>query len=282
MAAGLVLLAYIAVHTLWTTGLQAASWHAVNKYQELLIAPLLLALLHDARHRLVFIRAVICGAVVLALVYWAALLEPRLYQVLGNRRISAGFALAVCAFVLLIRAQGQARPWPARALAAVLALTVLFAIDGRTGHVVLLVLASCAAWLHSPRRWRWVAALACPLLVVALAISSDAVYSRVKETLAGSQPPGPTGMFTSTTIRIEMLRLTADLSVRHGATGAGFANYSAVHEQAARERYGGKGPAEGNPQRVLGPGPQSAQRIRDAAGGRRDRVAGAVPRLARA
>ena len=68
MAAGLVLLAYIAVHTLWTTGLQAASWHAVNKYQELWIAPLLLALLHDARHRLVFIRAVISGAVVLALV----------------------------------------------------------------------------------------------------------------------------------------------------------------------------------------------------------------------
>ena len=51
MAAGLVLLAYIAVHTLWTTGLHVASWHAVNKYQELWIAPLLLALLHDARHR---------------------------------------------------------------------------------------------------------------------------------------------------------------------------------------------------------------------------------------
>ena len=60
---------------------------------------------------------------------------------LGSRRISAGFVLAVCAFLVLMRARGQPRPWPARALAAFLALTVLFAIEGRTGHVVLLVLA---------------------------------------------------------------------------------------------------------------------------------------------
>ena len=59
---------------------------------------------------------------------------------LESRRISAGFVLAVCAFLVLMRARGQARPWPARALAAFLALTVLFAIEGRTGHVVVIVL----------------------------------------------------------------------------------------------------------------------------------------------
>jgi ADP-heptose:LPS heptosyltransferase/O-antigen ligase len=244
MAAGLLLFAYIAVHTLWTTGLQPASWQAVNRYHELLIAPLLLALLSDARHRRIFFRAVICGAVLVALMYWAAFLEPSLTPLFERRRISAGFALAVCAFVLLARTQGQPRPWPARALSLFLALTVLFAINARTGHLVLLVLAPCAAWLYSPRRWRWPAALACPLIVLAFALSSDAVRSRVDETLAGSQAANSTGGFTSTTIRIELIRLAADLSVRHGATGAGYANYPAVHAQAARERYQGQDAAK--------------------------------------
>jgi heptosyltransferase-3 len=244
MAAGLALLAYIGVHTLIVSGIQGL--HAANRYQELLAAPLLMALLHDARHRVVFIRAVMSGAVLLAAMYWAALLEPRLYAVLGSRRISAGFALAVCSFVLLVRADGQPRPWPARALAAFMAVTVLFAIDGRTGHVVLLVLASCAAWLHSPRRWRWLAALAIPLLVVAVAMGSGAVNSRLKETVAGSQPADAAGQVSSTTIRIELMRLAGDLVVRHGATGAGYANYAEVNEQAARERYRKGAPDQGH------------------------------------
>jgi heptosyltransferase-3 len=244
MAGGLVLLAYITAHTLWTSGLHEATWHAVNKYQELWMAPLLLALMRDARHRQIFIRAVMSGAVLLALLYWAALLEPRLYHWLGDWRISSGFALAVCAFLLLTQAQGQPRSGPARALAAFLALTVLFAIASRTGYVVLIVLASCAAWLHSPRRWRWFAALAGPLLVAMIAVGSHSVDDRVKETLAGSQPAGPTGEFTSTTIRIELLRLAGDLVLRYGATGAGFANYAEVHERAALERYRGKTAAQ--------------------------------------
>lgn len=235
MAAGLLLLAYMGVHTLIVSGMPGM--HAVNRYQELLAAPLLMALLHDARHRLVFFRALMVGAVFLAATYWAALLEPRLYSALGNRRISAGFALVVCAYVLLLRANGQPRPWPARALSAFMAVTVLFAIDGRTGHVLLLVLASCAAWLHSPRRWRWLAALAIPLLVLAVAMGSSAVNSRLKETVAGSQPANGHGDLSSTGIRIELLRLAGDLIARHGTVGAGYANYSAVHQEAARERY---------------------------------------------
>ncbi|HWP12751.1 MAG TPA: O-antigen ligase family protein, partial [Ramlibacter sp.] len=250
MAAGLLLLAYIAVHTLIVTGPSSNGGHAINKYQELLVAPLLLALLHDPRHRLVFFRCLIAGAVVLAAMYWAALFEPRLYALLGNRRISAGFALAVCAFVLLVRADGQRRPWPARAISAFLAVTVLFAIDGRTGHVVLLVLASCAAWLHSPRRWRWLAALAIPLLVLAVAMGSATVSSRVKETVAGSQPADRSGALSSTGIRIELLRVARDLVIRHGLTGAGFANYSAVNEQATRERYPDGASPQAHPQDV--------------------------------
>ena len=234
MAAGLALLAYIVAHTLWTTGLTQVSWHAINRYHELLFAPVLFALMSEGRHRLIFMRALLVGAVLLALAHWVVLLVPGLAPMLLSRRISAGFALAVCAFLVLMRARGQARPWPARALAAFLALTVLVAIEGRTGHVVVTVLLSFAAWLHSPPRWRWAAAVASPLLVLAFAMNSDAMQTRIKETLAGTQPVGPDGKLSSTGIRIELLRVGSDLARRHAATGAGFANYPAAHQEAAR------------------------------------------------
>jgi len=243
MAAGLGLLAYIVAHTLWSTGLTAASWHAINRYHELLFAPLLLAMMGDGRHRLIFMRALLASAVLLALAHWAALLVPSLAPMLESRRISAGFALAVCAFLVLMRARGQARPWPARALAAFLALTVLLAIEGRTGHVVMIVLVSCAAWLHSPPRWRWAAAVASPLLVLAFAMGSDAMQTRIKETIAGTQPVGPSGQLSSTGIRIELLRVAGDLARRHAVAGAGFANYSTVHAQAARAMNSPQGSA---------------------------------------
>lgn len=238
MAAGLALLAYIAVHTLWTTGVERASLRTINQYQELLLAPLVFALLQDARYRRVFIRGLFVGATLLALAHWAALVLPALSNSLSSRRISTGFALAVCAFLALMQTQGKPRPWPGRALAAFLAATVLFAVDSRTGHVVLVVLVSCAGWGLSPRRWRWAAALAAPLLVLVLAMASGAVGSRLKETLAASQSAPSTGPLTSTAIRVNMMHVAVDLVQRYALTGAGFANYSTVHEQAARARYG--------------------------------------------
>jgi heptosyltransferase-3 len=247
MAAGLALLAYIAIHTLWTTGPGLAGVVTINHYQELLLAPLLFALLKDARCRRVFLRALFIGVTLLALAQWGALVLPRLATALSSRRISVGFALALCAFMALMQAQSRPRRWPGRALAAFLAATVLFAVNARTGHVVLIVLVSYAAWQHSPRRWRWAAVLAAPLLVMVLAMASGAVGSRLKETLAASQSVPAAGPLSSTAIRVNMIQVGADLVRRYALTGAGFANYSAVHEQAARARYGQEPAIIGDP-----------------------------------
>lgn len=238
MALGLVLLAFIMVHTLFVSGFTAAALQTLSRYKELLVAPLLLALLQQARHRRIFIGSLIAGVVLLALAHWASLLGPGLDSLLATRRISAGFALAVCAFVVLMLARGKRNPWPAFALAALLAVTVLFAIDGRTGHIVLLLLAGCAAWLCSPPRRRWFTAAGAVVVAGALALGSGAVNERLKETLAGSQVNAANGELSPTGIRIELLRLAGDLVRKYAITGAGFAKYGAVHEQAARERYG--------------------------------------------
>ncbi|MDB5881407.1 MAG: hypothetical protein JWP43_1285, partial [Ramlibacter sp.] len=237
MAAGLVLLAYIAVHTLWISGAHMPALHAINHYQELLLAPMLFALLQDARCRRVFLRALFVGVTLIAIAQWAALLLPPLAAVLDRRRISVGFGLALCAFLALTQAESRPRRWPGRALAVFLAATALFAVNARTGHVVLVILASCAAWWLSPRRWRWAALVAAPLLVMVLAMASGAVGSRLQETLAASQTAPSAGPLSSTAIRVNMMQVGMDLVRRYALSGAGFANYSQVHEQAARARY---------------------------------------------
>ena len=244
MAIGLALLAWIAVHTLVASGAGRESVRAINQYQELLLAPVLAALLLRARDRQVFLRAFVAGCVFLALVYWSIVLQPEMRHVVGERRISAGFALSVCAFLLVLRARGHPHGWWLRGLAASLTLTVLFALDSRTGYILVLVLAAAAAWLHAPRGWRWLAVLAGPLVVLALAFGSDSMEERVSETLAGTQPAGATGEFTSTTIRIELIRISSDVVRRHWVGGAGYAKYQAAHEQAARERARGLTPPE--------------------------------------
>lgn len=236
MALGLVLLAYIAVHTLWISGFTPATWHAINRYHELAMAPLLLALFRLASGRRLFFTGLICGALAYAVAHWVSLFLPRLAQYLDPRHISAGFGLALCAFVLLEQACGNRRPWLLRSAAAFLAITVLFAIEGRTGHVVLVLLVACAAWLHSAPRWKWVAVVTLPLAVIALALASTAVQNRVSETLAASSPTSGLPQ-SSTAIRVELLRNGLDLASRHALIGAGFTRYAEVHEQVALARY---------------------------------------------
>lgn len=237
MAAGLLLLAYIALHTILTSGLTPAARQAINRYHELFMAPVLLALFRLVSARRAFFRGLACGAVVYAAAHWLAAFSLPLPIDLASRRISAGFGLALCAFILLDQARGSAQPWLLRSAAAFLALTVLFAIDGRTGHVLVLLLVAVAAWQHSPRRWRWGAVVALPLAVLALSLSSTAVQSRLGETL-GRLGPTEGAPLTSTAIRVELLRNGLTLARQHFALGAGFARYQEIHEQAAQARYG--------------------------------------------
>ncbi|RYF43527.1 MAG: O-antigen ligase domain-containing protein [Comamonadaceae bacterium] len=237
VAVGLLLFAYLAIHTLATSGPTPVAWGTINRYHELVMGALLLALFRLAARPELFFRGLVCGALLYALAHWAGLFWPPMARYLELRHISAGMALSLTAFVLLEQARGSSRPWVLRGIAAFLALTVLFAMDGRTGYLVLLLLVACAAWLQSPRRWRWASLVIVPLAVGALALSSGGVQHRIQETLAGTGPwinGGP----HSTGIRIELLRTGVDVAQTHFATGAGYAEYGKAFESAARARYG--------------------------------------------
>ena len=115
MAMGLVLLAFITAHTLWHDGWSVLTRQTVNRYQELLMAPILIALMILAPNRRLFFRAMIIGAVALAITHWFAKFDPRYADLLGSRRISAGFVLSACSFLLLAQSRGHAWAWALRA-----------------------------------------------------------------------------------------------------------------------------------------------------------------------
>ena len=241
MAIGLVLLAYIAVHTLWVTGFNAKALSAINRYHELLLAPLLFVLMLDPRHRRTFLQAFAVGTLLLATAYWllhAGSWASPIGNALSARRISGGFALALSAFLLLIQSRESDRPWLLRLAAAYLASAVLLAMDGRTGQLVLLVLAAFTAWRLVPGRLRWPVAVAGPLVLLAIVFGLGASKGRLQETVEShSAAVAPEG-FSSTAIRVELSKLAYDLARRHGAAGAGYANYGPVQLEAAEARYG--------------------------------------------
>lgn len=230
MVAGLVLLAYIAINTLIQSGLTGASWQAINGYHELIFAPLLMAAFSVVRFQRLFMWSLTIGCLLYAAIHWLALYMPELSAGLQSKRISAGFTLAVTAFVLALQSRSMASMEQrlARAIAAILAATVMFAINGRTGQVVLVVLLAMFCWQTCPPRWRLVTAVAAPLALVFATVNfaSQGVKQRFDESFSG----GSQG--SSTTVRIEILKGSLVLAQGSFPWGVGFARYGEAHAKA--------------------------------------------------
>jgi O-antigen ligase len=240
-AIGLVLLAYIALRTFAGEGLSGRSAGAVNQYHELLMVPLLWALLRLSARPHVFMGGLIAGALFFAALFWIEPLVPSLQGWLHLRRVSAGFGHAMVAFVLLERARlREGPPWLNYGGAAFLVLTLLFVNDGRTGHVLLLLLLLCAAYRVAPPKLRLHALAAMLVASIALAAASPAIRHRITETVQDAQANSQGRLErNSTTARIEQFRTGLDVANTHWLLGTGWLGYRAAFERSAGARLHG-------------------------------------------
>lgn len=240
-ATGLVLLAYIALRSLAEP---VAFTHAreINRYHELLFIPLLWALVRQARRPAAFAIGLAAGATYLAAMYWifGSTDTRTMGMQLQLHRISAGFSLAVCAYVLFEMARLRELPrWLGFGAAALLAATVLLVIDARTGHLVLLLLAGCAAFRAAPPRARLVTTGLVLVAMVAFAALSPTVRQRAQETFHDTEAVerGQQVALSSTTVRIEILRTAISVAREHWAAGTGWAHYPDAVAEVARRRH---------------------------------------------
>jgi O-antigen ligase len=221
--AGLLLLAYIALRTLAELGWQADALVVVNHYHELLMMPILWAVMRASRRRDAFLAGLLVGSVSLALAYWLPL--PALWEnKLALRRISAGFGLSLCAFVFYEQARTRRLPpWLGFGAAALLATTVVLAVEARTGYVTLAVLVVCAAWRSVPRERRWLAFTA--LLVAGLLVL--ALVSTLLREQRGD-------IDVTDHIRSELLHNGMALALGHWQAGTGWRGYAHAYAQVAQ------------------------------------------------
>jgi O-antigen ligase len=244
LVVGIVLMAWIVLRTL-VEGPGPRTLVAINRYHELMMIPLLWVLMRSARAPQSFFHGLMAGALAFALVHWMAPLVPALNPWLTHRRISAGFGLAVCAFLLYEHARlGLVPRWPGIAGAVFLAFTVVFATDGRTGVLVLLLMLACAAWRTAPRRWRWAAACVLVIAGVGLTALSEPMRERISETIAAAHSPSTRsdGELTSTDIRVQLVRTGATVARENFLLGTGWAGYPNAFARASAELGAPAGP----------------------------------------
>lgn len=237
MAIGLVLFAWIALHTLVHDGTLRSLRSPLVAYKELLLAPLLYALFRLCSRHVWFWRALLAGTLAFAAAYWAGLFWPTLAPRLLPHRIAASFEFALVAYLLLDQAPRTARPWLWRLSAAFLGLTLLFAMDGRTGQLVLVLLVMVVAWRQVRGRWRIPALLAVPVLASLVVLSSEPSQRRIRETVEAMQQV-PHEPYSSTAIRLQLVRHGLTLAREHWLRGVGYNHYSEAHQDAVRRAYG--------------------------------------------
>ena len=234
---GLILLAWIMLHTALVSGLNRQWLTTVNSYHELLLCALLLGLFRLVSRPQAFLGGLALGTGVYALAHWVSYFElsPRLNDYLEPRYISAGYIMAITAFVLLEQSyRGARHPRLLRLLAAFLAATVVFTIQGRTGQLLIALLAAYATWCCAPRAWRLGLSLGLTVLLLGLAFTVGSARERVPEMLGGVQM-SEGWEHTSTGIRIGLLTSALETARHHGLTGIGFARFAQFQEQSVRD-----------------------------------------------
>jgi len=241
LATGLLLLGWLVLRTVVEHGLDRATVGSLNRYHELLLLPLLWALMRMARKPQAFTNGLMAGALLFAALHWLAPYVDPVHSFMESRRISAGFGLAVCAYLIFEHARLGRLPRAAGIAASLfLAGTVIFGVEGRTGHVVLLILLSCAAFRAAPARLRLPTALGILVVGLLIAATSGSVRERVFETVADVSAGlrGERLHNSSTNTRLEIWRNGAAVAQEHWLVGTGTQHYPAVLREAAVQRHG--------------------------------------------
>jgi O-antigen ligase len=109
-------------------------------------------------------------------------------------------------------------------------------MDGRTAHVLVVFLAAWAGWIWSSPRWRWALALLLPVMVLAAAMMSKSVQSRMADTLSAFGAPPVGGQVTSSGLRKEFFVIGAQLAIENPWLGVGLSGIPEAYREKIVEK----------------------------------------------
>lgn len=189
-----IVLATFSLSLFWTTAEAAESLGSINKYGKLLTILLLPMLLRTRQEVIQAITVFVLLQALLAISSWLLFFswpipwatsrrsaaEFSVFSTYLDQSIMSASTAAVC-WHLRGLAPTRFGKYVAIVIAAICMSNVLFALIGRSGHVVAIVLLSLAIMWELPRRYRWIL-LVLPVLLLTAAYSlSPKVQLRVTQ-----------------------------------------------------------------------------------------------------
>jgi O-antigen ligase len=239
IVASLLLIAYIALRTFLGEGFTRASLKSVNHYHELLLLPFLYGMMRMSRRPQWFVNGLLLAVVTLALLSWLRPVFTDAAEFMDRRRISAGFGIAICSYLVFEHTRlGRLPRKLGYGLTAFLVTSLIFTNFGRTAQLVLLFLLACAVWRAGRGRMRVPLTAGALLLALAVAGLSHQVRERFVETRSALQAAEHGQVErNSTGARIEMLHNSLTVAREHWLLGTGWQHYPAELSKVSMRRH---------------------------------------------
>mgnify|MGYP001335415685 FL=1 len=248
---GCVLFAALALGIAWSLAPLGEAASTLLKYRELLLFGVVMFLFADERWRMRLLGAFFAGALVLLALSYAVRLgllhyvDERGFSAMDNavllkNAITHGLVMSLLAYgcaVLALRRSGWRR-WALYFVAVLAAANVWFAVQGRTGYVVMTVLVLWYAYLRWSMRGLAAALLAVTLLFAAAWQWAPVFQKRVQQAVAeaGDYTVQATPGETSIGYRMHFWVRSAQWLGRHPLLGAGTGGWSeAFYEATAND-----------------------------------------------
>jgi O-antigen ligase len=244
---GCALLAALCAGVAWSRAPLADALGALAKYRELALFGIVMFLFSDARWRMrllwVFLVASLALLVASYAIQWGLLqysdargFSGRQNALLTRNHITHGFIMSLLAGGAIIAAQHAAgwQRWAMGLVAALAAINVWFAVQGRTGYVVMAVLLLWLAYVRWSIKGLAAATLGLALLLAAAWQWAPVFQMRVGQAVAEAQDyraqhdPGE----TSIGLRLHFWRRSLDSLAQRPILGAGTGGWSAAFYEA--------------------------------------------------
>ena len=243
--ASLLLLAVLAVATLWAEAPAALRWKYWFDWRTLLLLVACLALFDDQAARRRAVLALVAASVLICgWSFWAwwrgfspAGMDHGLPGIVARNSTTQGMAFAAACFLALMLAFGDRGlhrhlRLPLLEAAALLACNLAFVTTSRSGHLMLLILLAGAV-VQLLAGWRRVAAIAALPLAAALVFSlSPMLQTRFGTMLNELRAPLASEQISAMGIRVVMWEVSARMVLERPLLGYGTGGFPAAYESA--------------------------------------------------
>jgi O-antigen ligase len=245
--AALLLLAVLAVATLWAEAPAALRWKYWFDWRTLLLLVACLVLFDDESTRRRAVLAFVAAAVLVAgWSYWAwwrqvspAGMDHGLPGIVARNSTTQGMAFAAACFLALLlafgdRALDRRLRLPLLAGAALLACNLAFVTSSRSGHLMLLILMAGAV-LQLLSGWRRLAAIAALPLAAALIFGlSPMLQARFGAMASELRAPLSSEGISGMGIRVVMWDISTRMARERPLLGYGTGGFPAAYENAVK------------------------------------------------